>query len=78
MTPYFLWDYQLEEQEVRRILVGSNETDKRWLLARILESARFEDIWKYTTLAEVRRMFPTLKLKPPIKEAWEQALSVWQ
>lgn len=76
--PYFLWDYQLTEYDVRRILRGENQTDKVWLLSRILESATFEDVWKYTTLSEVRETFPQLKLKPPIRRAWEHALSVWQ
>ncbi len=76
--PYFLWDYDLTEEDVRRILHGENKTDRIWILSRILESARFEDVWRYTTLSEVREMFPALKLKPPIYRAWEHALSVWQ
>lgn len=76
--PYFLWDYDLTEEGVRRILRGKNRTDRIWILSRILESARFEDVWKYTTLSDVREMFPALKLKPPIHRAWEYALSVWQ
>jgi hypothetical protein len=75
--PYFLWDYDLNEQDVRRILQGENETEKIWMLSRILESARYEDIWRYTTLAEVQRMFPKLRLKPAVRRAWEFALQVW-
>ena len=76
--PYFLWDYDLTDDDVRQILRGENQTDKIWILSRILESARFEDVWKYTSLTEVKQMFPSLKLKKPIREAWEHALSVWQ
>ncbi|MEK7164045.1 MAG: hypothetical protein AAB768_02800 [Patescibacteria group bacterium] len=42
--PYFLWDYNLSEDNVREILSGSNQTDKVWMLSRILESAKFDDI----------------------------------
>lgn len=75
--PYFLWDYDLSEDDVRRILAGDNETEKIWMLSRILESARFEDVWKFTKLKDVRVMLPKLKLKKPIREAWEYAFSVW-
>jgi len=76
--PYFLWDYNLTEAQVRDILRGQNEVEKGWLLSRILESARFEDVWKFTTLTEVAQWFPKLKMKPTIAEAWQRALNVWQ
>jgi len=75
--PYFLWDYELTEADVRRILKTGTETDKIWLMSRILESATLEDVWKYTSLQEVKDMFPKLKLKKPIRKAWNYALSVW-
>jgi hypothetical protein len=42
--PYFIWDYNLSEQDVRAILRGKDEGQKAWLVARLLESARFDDI----------------------------------
>lgn len=33
--PYFLWDYDLSEDDVRRILTGDNETEKIWMLSRL-------------------------------------------
>ncbi len=76
--PYFLWDYDLTEEDVRRILSGDNETEKIWMLSRILESARYEDVWRFTTLGEVKETFWKLRLKKPIREAWQYALSVWE
>jgi hypothetical protein len=75
--PYFLWDYDLSEDDVRAILRGPNETEKIWMMSRILESAKYGDIWKYVNLAQVREMFPRLRLKPPIRRAWERALYAW-
>lgn len=77
MRPYFLWDYDLSEDDVRRILRGDNETEKIWMMSRILESAAFDDVWNYVTLKEVREMFPKLRLKKPVRNAWNHALSVW-
>lgn len=76
--PYFLWDYDLSEADVRNILHDGSSGDKNWLLSRILESAKYEDVWKYTSLSEVKQMMPILKIKKPIRQAWEHALSVWQ
>lgn len=75
--PYWLWDYDLTESQVREILGGKNETEKIWLMSRILESARYDDIWSYFSLTKLKESFSKLHLKPPIRRAWEQALYVW-
>jgi len=75
--PYFLWDYDLSEDDVRRILRGDNEVERIWMMGRVLESAKFEDVWKYVNLREVKEAMPKLKLKKPIRSAWEYAISVW-
>jgi len=74
---YFLWDYDLTENDVLQILQGDNENEKTWMISRIMESARYADIWNYITLEEVRKIFPKLRLKPPVRQAWEFALHVW-
>lgn len=76
-TPYFLWDYDLTDTDVRAILRGNDEEQKDWLVARLLESARYEDIWQYISLAELRTIFPKLQLKTQVRAAWDFALSVW-
>jgi hypothetical protein len=75
--PYFLWDYDLTEEDVRSILRGNDPEKKAWLVARLLESARYEDVWKYISLTELRAIFTHLQLKPAVRAAWELALSVW-
>jgi uncharacterized protein (DUF433 family) len=76
--PYFLWDYDLTNDQIKAILKGDNEVEKIWLMSRILESARYEDIWHYLTLKQVKEMFPLLRLKPSIRQVWEYALQVWE
>ncbi len=75
--PYFLWDYELTEADVRRILRGTNETEKLWMMGRILTSASFKDIWKYLTLKKIILNLPKLRLRPEVKKAWENAAYVW-
>lgn len=76
--PYFLWDYDLTDSDVHRILHGKNETEKIWMMSRILESAKLEDVWKYVSLSEIVEMFHKLRLKPPIYQAWDYALKIWE
>jgi hypothetical protein len=76
-TPYFIWDYDLTEADIRAILRGDDDEQKAWVVARLLESARYEDIWQYISLAELSAIFPKLQLKPQVRAAWEFALSVW-
>lgn len=76
--PDFLWDYNLTEKEVRRLLKEGNGHTKEWLVARILESATFKEVWKYLTLKEVLQIFPKLHLREPVKEAWKEAFKAWR
>jgi len=75
--PYFLWDYDLSEKDVVKILHSKNDEEKSWITTRILESAKYEDIWRFLTLKQVKEIYPSLKLKKPVKDAWDYALSVW-
>lgn len=75
--PYFLWDYDLTEKDVQRILQEGNETSRRWLIARILEHAHFNDVFKYLTLKEIVTYFPKLRMRPVIKKYWQRALTTW-
>jgi len=75
--PYFIWDYDLTDSDVRAILHGDDETQIAWLVARLLESARYEDIWQYISLTELRLIFPQLQLKPQVRAVWEFALRAW-
>jgi hypothetical protein len=74
---YFIWDYDLTDTDVRAILQGADEEQKAWLITRLLESARYEDIWQYITLTDLIDIFPKLQLKPQVRAVWEFALSVW-
>ena len=78
--PYFIWDYDLTEDDVRAILRGDNEYEKLWMMVRILESARWDDIWSYLTLADVRRYWPKLyrRMRREVRDVWAWALEVWE
>jgi hypothetical protein len=76
--PYFLWDYDLSEEEVFAILRGENEVEKAWLITRILEYARWDDIWRYLTLDDLRENWERLRFRwPQDRELWAYALERW-
>lgn len=76
-TPYFLWDYNLNDEQVLAILHGDNETERQWLIGRILTHARFDDVWKYLTIEDIVKNFSKLRLPTQTKNAWSNALNVW-
>ena len=73
---YFFWDYDIAEDDLRAILCGDNEVEKAWAITRLLEAARWEDIWKYITLRDVHQWFPRLKMWRYIRSIWDNALIV--
>lgn len=75
--PYFLWDYDLTEDDVRRILAGENEQEKIWMMSRILDHAAFADVWKYVKLSDIVSLFSKLRMRKPNTEAWRLALTTW-
>lgn len=74
---YFLWDYNLTDDQIHAILSGDNEVEKLWLTARILTHAKFEDVWRYLSLKNIAKTFSKLRLPKKTKQAWQQALNVW-
>ena len=76
--PDFFWDYDLSEEDVRAILAGDDEHRKAWVISCILNAARWEDIWKYVTLEDIRTHFDQLRFRTPyLRELWAHALEVW-
>ncbi len=75
--PYWLWDYDLTEDQVREILAGKNETEKIWMTGRILSSAHFNDVWKFLRVKDILNIFPKLRVRPEVRDNWQQALTVW-
>lgn len=76
---YFFWDYDLTEDDLRAILAGDNEVEKAWVIGRILQYARWEDIWRYLTLRDVRQNFDRLRFRwPHDRELWAYALDRWR
>ncbi len=77
--PYFIWDYDLTEDDVRAILRGDNEYEKIQMIVRILERCSWNDIWSYLNLAQVYRHWAQIrpKIRRELRPTWELAMEVW-
>lgn len=77
--PYFFWDYDISDEEIRRILCDGIPSEKVWVISRILEYAKWSDIWRYLTLADIRNNFANLHFRQPQdRELWAYALDRWK
>ena len=75
---YFLWDYDISDEDIRRILNSGSSSEKAWIITRILEYAKWDDIWRYLTVADIRENFEHLRFRrPQDSELWAYALDRW-
>lgn len=74
----FLWDYDLSEEDVRRILREGTPAERGWLIGRILEYAPWEEIWQYLTPRQIARDLEHIRFRSPRhRELWAYALNRW-
>ena len=76
-SPYFIWDYDISEQDIRRFLTKGSETEKQWAIARIMEHAHFRDVFDYLSLQDIVTYLPKIKIRPVMRQYWQRALITW-
>lgn len=75
--PSFLWDYDLNHGQIMEILHGPQK-NRLWLVAKILEHARWHEIWEYLTLPQIAQDLPRLRLPEKTRAHWVYALRRWK
>lgn len=76
--PYFLWSEQTTLGQFRAGLASASELEKARLLGTLLREARDTDVWEFTTLREVRALFPQLERYLGRRRAfWRYLLAAW-
>ena len=63
LRPYFLWDRDLSWREFRGLINGPNSSRSGWAVARLLDHARWSDIWHLVSPAQVRRELPDIRVR---------------
>jgi hypothetical protein len=76
--PYFLWSEATTVAEFRAKLASATPDEKAVLLGRLMREARDVDVWKFTTVAEVRQLFPAIERYLGRRRAfWVYLLDAW-
>ena len=75
--PWFLWDYDMTEAQVRELLAHAPFEQRKWLLGRMLERLHPDELLRYVSLKEVQRGLPHLRLDERIRRHWEEAIAIW-
>jgi hypothetical protein len=78
--PYFLWDEPTTTiGAFRDALATADDETKARLIGKLMREARDEDVWKFTTIAEVRGLFPKIDRYLGRRRAfWHYLLDAWQ
>jgi hypothetical protein len=81
LRPYFIWNADLSEKDVRAILRGEHgELERVQMIAQVMQNARFEDIWNYIQVEDIVDNWSLLqRMLWPLeaKELWAWALHIW-
>jgi hypothetical protein len=77
--PYFLWDEVTSTSELRSALASAEPSEKARLLGKVMREARDTDVWRFTTVAEVRTFFPEIEKYLGRRRAfWKYLLDAWK
>lgn len=52
IVPYFMWDYRYTVGQIKKILAEGSESQRIWLMAKIMRDARYADVWKFISLQD--------------------------
>lgn len=76
--PYFFWDYNVSDDEVRRLISDGDAPARAWVISRILQYAKWEDIWRYLTPTQIARDLDRLTFRrPQDRDLWAYAIERW-
>jgi len=73
----FLWEYDLTHGEITAILRGPQKR-RLWLVGKILEHGRWQEIWEYLDIRTIQKDLPLLRMNSKTKKHWKHALQLWK
>lgn len=76
--PYFCWDRELTEQEIKDQLKRKEGPERDHLIAWILREASFKDVWRFLTPIEVANCLPRIQYSlGRWKDFWNYITKTW-
>lgn len=77
--PYFLWDVDITEEELRLCLQQSDPDARSQWQACVMREARYNDIWEYLSLKEILRDWANIRPHLGRSRAlWDYLLDGWR
>ena len=70
--PYFLHEAQIPWGEFVGMLHSADDETRRWALTRLLDGARWEDVWRLVTPDAIRADLPHLRFRG--RWFWEEVV----
>jgi len=67
-----MWDYQYTVGQIKHTLASGIETERIWLMAKILRDARYCDVWKFISLQDF------LKYRQRLMQRLDREKGFWQ
>jgi hypothetical protein len=77
--PYFAWDLDVTEAEIRQKLRCADSDARAQWQGWIMAEARYDDVWRFVSLAEILCDWQHIRLHLGRKRAfWEFLLGGWR
>lgn len=77
--PYFLWDVDISEAELRDRLRHPDSAIRAQWQGRVLREARYPDVWRYLTLDEILRDWDLIERHLGRRRAfWRWLIDGWR
>ncbi len=77
--PYFLWDVDVTEDQLREKLRSGDPDARAQWQGWVMAEARYDDVWKYLTLEDVLRDWPHIQRHlGRMRGYWEFLLDGWR
>lgn len=79
LRPYFLWDEDVSNGELRAILAGPASAERDRLFGKMLREARDLDVWRFVRPADVARDLDRLRPRVGRRFAfWRFLIEGWR
>lgn len=76
--PYFLWDSELTLDAFRERLRTGDPDIRAYLLGKLMRQAKPDDVFEFTTVADIRALWPRLeRYLGRTRDFWRWLLSAW-
>ena len=75
LRPYFMNDYDISWKDLRGYLESPRLGERAWATAKVLDGARWTDIWRLVTPDDVRSVLD--RLPRQLRVTWTDALDAW-